>query len=210
MTASTKGEQSVKILAKFLLSSVFFFLPAVVFAQVAHGLHSDCGFAPALKIYTTDLNGRVSSEMVEMLEDGQNCLNGNLMELKESVESLHTQTRWNADEKKWNADDVKDLRDKLEQAEHDLHTAETKVETLEDRLSTAENEIEELKLHFQAITRAFAAELKKGNAKVFTALADRAYGKPRQQIEFAGEDGGPIQTNIVVQFVRTHDEEKVQ
>jgi predicted RNase H-like nuclease (RuvC/YqgF family) len=182
---------------------VFFFLPAVVFAQVAHGLHSDCGFAPALKIYTTDLNGRVSSEIVEMLEDGQNCLNGNLMELKESVESLHTQTRWNAD-------DVKDLRDKLEQAEHDLHTAETKVETLEDRLSTAENEIEELKLHFQAITRAFAAELKKGNAKVFTALADRAYGKPRQQIEFAGEDGGPIQTNIVVQFVRTHDEEKVQ
>jgi septal ring factor EnvC (AmiA/AmiB activator) len=203
LTASTKGEQSVKILAKFLLSSVFFFLPAVVFAQVAHGLHSDCGFAPALKIYTTDLNGRVSSEIVEMLEDGQNCLNGNLMELKESVESLHTQTRWNAD-------DVKDLRDKLEQAEHDLHTAETKVETLEDRLSTAENEIEELKLHFQAITRAFAAELKKGNAKVFTALADRAYGKPRQQIEFAGEDGGPIQTNIVVQFVRTHDEEKVQ
>ena len=203
MSTTTKGEQLVKILAKFLLSSVFFFLPAVVFAQVAHGLHSDCGFAPALKIYTTDLNGRVSSEIVEMLEDGQNCLNGNLMELKESVESLHTQTRWNAD-------DVKDLRDKLEQAEHDLHTAETKVETLEDRLSTAENEIEELKLHFQAITRAFAAELKKGNAKVFTALADRAYGKPRQQIEFAGEDGGPIQTNIVVQFVRTHDEEKVQ
>lgn len=62
----------------------------------------------------------------------------------------------------------------------------------------------------EAITRAFAAELKKGNAKMFTALADRAYGKPRQQIEFAGEDGSPVQTSVVVHFVRTGDEEKVQ
>jgi len=62
----------------------------------------------------------------------------------------------------------------------------------------------------EAITRAFAAELKKGNSKVFTALADRAYGKPRQQIEFAGEDGGPIQTNIVIHFVKTHDEKNAQ
>ncbi len=62
----------------------------------------------------------------------------------------------------------------------------------------------------EAITRAFAAELKKGNAKVFAALADRAYGKPRQQIEFAGEDGGPIQTSIVVHFVKTGDDEKAQ
>lgn len=62
----------------------------------------------------------------------------------------------------------------------------------------------------EAITRAFAAELKKGNAKVFAALADRAYGKPRQQIEFTGEDGGPAQSNIVIHFVRTGDGEKVQ
>ena len=61
-----------------------------------------------------------------------------------------------------------------------------------------------------AITRAFAAELKNGNAKVFSALADRAYGKPRQQIEFAGEDGGPVQTSVVVHFVNTGNEEKVQ
>jgi hypothetical protein len=61
----------------------------------------------------------------------------------------------------------------------------------------------------EAINRAFAAELKKGNAKVFTALADRAYGKPRQQIEQVGEDGGPIQSSVVVQFVRTRDAEKV-
>lgn len=62
----------------------------------------------------------------------------------------------------------------------------------------------------EVITRAFAAELKKGNARVFTALADRAYGKPRQQIEQVGEDGGPIQSSIVVRFVRAGDEEKVQ
>jgi CO/xanthine dehydrogenase Mo-binding subunit len=61
----------------------------------------------------------------------------------------------------------------------------------------------------EAITRTFAAELKKGNAKVFSALADRAYGKPRQRIEQVGEDGGPIQRSIVIQFVRTRDEEKV-
>ena len=62
----------------------------------------------------------------------------------------------------------------------------------------------------EAITRALAAELKKGNAKVFSALADRAYGKPRQQVEFAGEDGGPVQTSVVVHFVSTGNEEKVQ
>ncbi|PSH04627.1 MAG: hypothetical protein CXZ00_07400 [Acidobacteria bacterium] len=62
----------------------------------------------------------------------------------------------------------------------------------------------------EAITRAFAAELKKGNAKVFTALADRAYGKPRQQIEQVGEDGGPIQQSIVVHFVRSGEAEEGQ
>jgi poly-beta-hydroxyalkanoate depolymerase len=60
----------------------------------------------------------------------------------------------------------------------------------------------------EAITRAFAAELKKANAKVFTALADRAYGKPRQQIDWTGEDGGPVQTSIVVHFVRAGEERR--
>jgi hypothetical protein len=55
----------------------------------------------------------------------------------------------------------------------------------------------------QVITRALSAELQKANAKVFAALADRAYGKPRQQVEWTGEDGGPAQTTIVVQFVET-------
>jgi hypothetical protein len=61
----------------------------------------------------------------------------------------------------------------------------------------------------QTQRRASAAELKKGNAKVFSALTDRAYGKPRQQIEFAGEDGGPIQSSIVVRFVRAGEGEEV-
>jgi hypothetical protein len=62
----------------------------------------------------------------------------------------------------------------------------------------------------EVITRALAAELKKGNAKVFAALADRAYGKPRQQIEQMGENGGPIQSSVMVCFVTTGDTEKVQ
>jgi CO/xanthine dehydrogenase Mo-binding subunit len=60
----------------------------------------------------------------------------------------------------------------------------------------------------EAITSALAAELKKGNAKVFAALADRAYGKPRQQIEWMGEDGGPVETRVVVQFVRTGEDRR--
>jgi hypothetical protein len=136
----------VKTFAKFLLSSVFVFLPAVVCAQDILGLKDNCGFAPALKIYTTDLNGKVSPQIVEDLEDGQNCLNDNLIGLKESVKFLDTRMGWSADEMKWNADDIKDLRDKLKQAGLDLHTAETTIETLEDRLSKAEDEIQELQL----------------------------------------------------------------
>ena len=62
----------------------------------------------------------------------------------------------------------------------------------------------------ETIERAFSAELRKGNSKVFTALADRAYGKPRQQIEWMGEDGGPTQSSIVVLFVETDDQKKAQ
>ncbi len=50
-----------------------------------------------------------------------------------------------------------------------------------------------------AIERAFAAELRKGNSKVFTALADRAYGKPRQSIDFSASDGQ--ETRIQIQWV---------
>jgi hypothetical protein len=102
------------------------------------GLHNDCGFAPAMKIYTADRNGKVSPQIVEMLEDGQNCLNVNLIGLKENVKSLDTQIRWNAD-------DVKDLLVKFKQTELDLRAAETQIETLENRLATVEGQIQELK-----------------------------------------------------------------
>jgi hypothetical protein len=38
--------------------------------------------------------------------------------------------------------------------------------------------------------------LKKGNAKVFTALADRAYGKAPQHMSISGPDGGAIPVDM--------------
>ena len=135
----------MKILAKILLSGVFVFLPAVGHAQDTSGLHGDCGFAPALKIYTVDRDGRVSPQIVEYLEDGQNCLNDNLSKLEESVKFEKT-FAWPTITD--NANDILDLQKKLKQTESDLSTAEIKVETLEDRLSKAEYEIQELQLDF--------------------------------------------------------------
>jgi hypothetical protein len=134
----------VKILAKFLLSSVFVFLPAVGCAQDDFGIHKDCGIPPALKVYTVGPDGRVEPMIVEDLEDGQNCLNENLIRLRTSVESLHTQVGWNADSHLEFRNEIQDLQDKLEQTELKLHTAETKIETLEGRLTTAEEAIEGL------------------------------------------------------------------
>ena len=84
----------MKILAKFLLFSVFVFLPAVVCAQ-DFKFFRDCGFAPALEIYTTDGHGLVSPQIVRYLEDGQNCLNIDVMELKDKVKWLDTAVGWN-------------------------------------------------------------------------------------------------------------------
>jgi len=53
-----------------------------------------------------------------------------------------------------------------------------------------------------AIERAFTAALRKGDTNVFRALADRAYGKPRQQIEHTGEAVGPLQSSVIVRFVK--------
>jgi hypothetical protein len=53
----------------------------------------------------------------------------------------------------------------------------------------------------EAIERVFAKELKKGNARVFAALADRAYGKPHQSLNVSagfGENNSPC---IRVEFV---------
>jgi chromosome segregation ATPase len=95
-------------------------------------------------MYTTERDGKVSPQIVEMLEDGQNCLNDNLIGLRTSIESLHTQMGWIADSHRDFRNDIHDLRDRLEQTELKLHTAETKIETLESRLSTAEEAIEGL------------------------------------------------------------------
>ena len=52
----------------------------------------------------------------------------------------------------------------------------------------------------EAIQQIFAAALKKGDARVFTALADRAYGRAQQRVEVAGEG---CETKIVVQFIES-------
>jgi hypothetical protein len=54
----------------------------------------------------------------------------------------------------------------------------------------------------EAIRCTFTAELRKGNPKVFTALADRAYGKPRQSLDFAADTGGPGPVCVRVEFVK--------
>jgi hypothetical protein len=153
----------VKILAKFLLSSVFVFLPAVGCARDILGIHEDCGFPPALKIYTSigPLGASATQlafgfdelkDRVNMLVDGQNCLDINLIRLRTSVKNLHTQMGWIADSHLEFRNEIQDLQDKLKRTELDLHTAETKIETLEDRLRTAEEAIEGLNRRFFVFT----------------------------------------------------------
>jgi hypothetical protein len=149
----SKEVSLLKILAKFLLSSVFVLLPAVGGAQNTLGIHDDCGFAPALKGYTVEtsvwINNKlieeVSPQIVEMLEDRVNCLNDNMMQTNASVKSLQSPLISNENL----TTDILLLEDKHKQTELDLNTAETKIETLEAslhlierRLAMAEDEIE--------------------------------------------------------------------
>lgn len=60
----------------------------------------------------------------------------------------------------------------------------------------------------EAIKRVFAAELRKGNSKVFNALADRAYGKPRQSLDFSAGDAEDNPTCIQVVFVKPDTREQ--
>lgn len=60
----------------------------------------------------------------------------------------------------------------------------------------------------EAIERAFTAELRKGNPRVFTALADRAYGKPRQSLDL-GTENGPVCIHRVV-FVKPGTKEQAE
>ena len=54
----------------------------------------------------------------------------------------------------------------------------------------------------EAIARVFTTELRKGNSKVFTALADRAYGRPRQSLDFTAGDDPQSPACIRVIFVK--------
>ena len=104
-----------------------------VYAQTL-SQREECGFAPALKIYTVDLDGRVSPTIVGYLEDGQNCLDANQILLETRVHTLEFQLKSNGDLET----DILDLQDKLKQAELDLDTAKTKIETLETKIETLE------------------------------------------------------------------------
>lgn len=120
----------MKIFAKFLLSSVFVFLPAVGYAQDDYFVpQKNCG----------SLLTQANTTVVEELADRQDCINGNQMQLKGSVENLRFRMRSNEI-------DILTLQDKLKL---DLHTAEARIEDLEAslhlverRLAMAEDEIE--------------------------------------------------------------------
>jgi hypothetical protein len=56
----------------------------------------------------------------------------------------------------------------------------------------------------KAIYEAVVAKLMAGDAYAFSVHADRGYGKLKQGIIHAGnEDGGPIETSIKVEFVKS-------
>jgi len=48
----------------------------------------------------------------------------------------------------------------------------------------------------EAIYKAMLKALKKGSGTVFTALADRGYGKAPQHLSFSGKDGGAIPVTV--------------
>jgi len=120
----------MKILATFLVSSVFVFLPTVGYAQDDYFVpQKDCGSLLTL----------ANTTAVEELADKQACINGNQVQLKTSVENLRFRMRSSET-------DILMLQDKLKL---NLSTDETRIETLEAsihllerRLSMAEDEIE--------------------------------------------------------------------
>jgi regulator of replication initiation timing len=112
----------VKILAKFLLSSVFVFLPTVCCAQ--YGLYGDCPFPPR-GVYTIE---RDNATIVNDLENGQNCLNDGLKELKLDVENLQSPLKGNDNLKT----EILELQNQLAQTKLDLRMEETKIETLQN------------------------------------------------------------------------------
>lgn len=59
-----------------------------------------------------------------------------------------------------------------------------------------------LELMFEAAYKEFL----KGNSKPLAYLVDRGFGKAKQAIELTGEDGGPIDSKITIEFVNSNNE----
>ena len=118
----------MKISARFLLSSVLVFLPAVCCAQDDYFVpQKDCG-SPLTLANTTK---------VEELADKQDCIYGNQRQLKTSVENLRFRVRKNEI-------DIHILEDKLKQTqlETKIENLEANLHLIERRLAMAEDEIE--------------------------------------------------------------------
>ena len=47
-----------------------------------------------------------------------------------------------------------------------------------------------------------------GDMQAIKEVADRTDGKPMQQVEVAGEDGGPVLFKTIYETIRAHDELK--
>ena len=60
----------------------------------------------------------------------------------------------------------------------------------------------------EQVYKALAAKLFQGDAYAFSVLADRGYGKLKQtQVHTGDEDGGPINANLTVTFVKPEGSE---
>jgi len=161
-----KGK-TVKISAKFLLSSVFVFLPAIGCAQDDYFVpQKDCG----------SLRAFGNTTIVEELADKQACIIGNQIQLKASVENLRFRVSGNEI-------DIKILEDKLKQTllETKIELLEANLHSLERRLSMAEDEIEWLTPKAPA-SKPKAAVSKPKTTASKPATEWNAQGKPIQPI----------------------------
>lgn len=60
----------------------------------------------------------------------------------------------------------------------------------------------------EQVYKALSAKLFQGDAYAFSVLADRGYGKLKQtQVHTGDEDGGPINANLTVTFVKPESKE---
>jgi chromosome segregation ATPase len=118
----------MKILAKVFLFSGLVFLPAIGCAQDNYFVpQKDCGSLLTLG----------NTTVVQELADKQDCMNGNQIQLKTSVENLRFRVSNNEA-------DILTLQDKIKQTELEarIETLEARLHLIERRLDMAEEEIE--------------------------------------------------------------------